>query len=381
MPLYFKKRRILYIANSLVVISGGVERRNLDQILYLKNKGLEVEICVLRHIGPMADIYRKHGVSVHYFRVYETFEDRRAQFFFLNFFRFYFFLLRRRYYTIVGTQPPSHYLVRFACFPTFGRKVFVMERGNTYRRKKKYFFWDRLLSLWTEKVICVSKATRDGLLDTSHIKPDKLVLIEEAYKKEECLEKPKKLEELEEWIQSSFVFGNIGSFIPTKRHEVLIKAFGKVSEKFRGIKLVLIGDGTLSEEIRLLTEKLCIDKQVKFMGEVENTYCYYPLFDVFVFPSISEGFPGVLVEAWLCRLPAVCADVKPMNDYIIHKRNGILFKPDDVNDLANWMEYLIKHRSEAKIMGAEGQQTAKNRFDYGKQMQKLHNVLTCNVSK
>jgi len=370
---YYRKRRILYVANSLVVISGGVERRNLDQILYLKKKGLEVDICVLRHIGPMADVYRKHGISVYYFRVYETYEDRRVKFFFLNFFRFYFFLFKKRYHTIVGTQPPSHYMVRCASFPPLGRKVFVMERGNTYHRKKKYFFWDRLFSLWTEKIICVSEATRDGLLETSHISPDKLVLIEEGYKREECLNKP---EELARWIQGNFVFGNIGSFIPTKRHEVLIRAFRKVSKNFAKVKLVIIGEGEGSEELYSLVERLGINNKVKFVGEVENTHCYYPLFDVFVFPSVSEGFPGVLVEALLHRLPVICADVRPMSDYITHEKNGILFQPDDVDELADWMEYSIRNTERMSLLGNRGYQTAREKFDYEKQLEKLFNVLT-----
>ncbi len=370
--LLFKKNRFIYVVNSLVVVSGGVERRNLDQILYLRSKGLQVDICVLRHIGPMADIYREHGIPVHYFRVYETFKNRRVKFFPLNFLRFYFFLFKEKYYTIIGTQPPSHYLVRFAYLPTLGRKVFTMERGNTYLRKKKYFLWDKICSLWTRKIICISEATRDGLLETSHISPTKLIVVEEGYKKEDCEDPP---ETLQARLKDKFVFGCVGGFIPTKRHDVFIRAFAKVNQVYPETRAVIIGEGVLSEELHSLAQSLGMGERIIFTGAVMNTHCYYPLFNAFVFPSIQEGLGGVFVEAWLHELSVICTDVRPMKDYIHHMENGILFKPDDVNDLANWMEYLIKHRPEAKIIGAKGHQTANERFDFEKQLGKLYTVL------
>ncbi len=370
--MIFKRERVLYVVNSLVVNSGGVERRNLEQILYLRGKGLQVDVCVLRHIGPMAGEYQRQGIPVYYFRVYETYVDKRAKFFIFNFLRFYFFLLTKRYKTIVGTQAPSHYLVRFACFPPLGRVVYAMERGNTYNRKRKYFFWDRFCSLWTEKIICVSKATRDGMLETSNIRPTKLVVIEEGCKKVECLDSPHALKKR---LKGKFVFGYVGEFIPTKRHDVLIKAFKRITKTYPETRLIIIGEGDLSDRLHSLVKELGIEKQVVFTGVVENTHCYYPLFNAFVFPSISEGLGGVFVEAWLHHLPVVCADVRPMSDYVVHRRNGLLFAPDDVDDLFKWMEFLILNRVEGAKLGEEGYKTAFEAFDFEKQLKKLYQLI------
>jgi len=369
----FDKKKVLYVVNSLVVSAGGVERRNLEQILHLRNQGLRVDVCVLRHIGPMAEVYRKNGIPVYYFRVYETYEDRKVKFFITNFLKFYFFLLKKRYFAIIGTQPPSHYLVRLASFPSLGRKIYTMERGNTFNRKKKYSFWDRLFSFWTKKSICVSRASRDGLIETSHINPKKLAVIEEGYKKEECLGS---LDVLKKTVKDKYVFGCVGSFIPTKRHDILIKAFCKIHETFPETRLIIVGDGELAPKLHLLVEELRIEKSVIFTGVVDNTHCYYPLFDAFVFPSISEGLGGVFVEAWLHFLPVICSDMRPMKDYIDHMKNGLLFAPDDVGDLSKWMKFLILNREKGKELGWEGNKTARETFDYEKQLDKLYKLMT-----
>jgi len=81
------------------------------------------------------------------------------------------------------------------------------------------------------------------------------------------------------------------------------------------------------------------------------------------------------VEAWLHELPVICADVRPMSDYITHEERGLLFKPDDVDDLAYWMSYLIQNRKKAGILGQRGHRIARNKFDYEKQLEKLYGIL------
>ena len=364
---WFEQKKILFVLNSLVE-NGGAERRTLDQVLYFREQGFYVDVCVLRHVGEMAERYRTHGIRVFYFRAYETYDDRRVKFFPINFVHFLFFILRGRYAIVIGTQPPSHYLVRFACFPPMGRKIFTIERGDRFYRKKKYYFWDRFCSLWTEKIICVSKATRDGLIEVSGVKPEKLVAIEEGYKKTPCKEVPVALEES---LKERYVFGYVGGLIPTKRPDVLIKAFKLVNDRFPEMRLVLIGAGVMGSKLRSMVKDLQIEDRVIFAGSVENPHCYYPLFDAFIFPSVLEGLGGVFVEAWFHKLPVICSDMRPMNDYIIHMKNGLLFKPDDVEDLAKWMEYLYSHRDAGAKMGEAGYRVATETFDYERQLKRL----------
>ena len=372
MPEFFDKNKVLYVANSLVA-NAGAERRSLEQICFLKDRGLSVEICVLRALGPMADKYREQKIRIHFHKVYEAGENQRLHFSFFKFLKFYLFLLKQRHGIIIGIQPPAHYLVRFACFPPLGRKIYAMERGNTFLRKKKYFFWDRFCSLWTTRIICISKLVCDGLIETSGIKPGKVNVIEQGYKKGKNENLP---ENLNDHLYGNIVFGCVAMFIPSKRQDILIRAFKPINDKYPKTRLVLIGSGNSEHDLRLLVNNLRLDNKIIFTGNVENPHSYYPFFDVFVFPSILEGMGGVYVEAWLHHLAVICADIRPMNDYVIHMKNGILFTPDSVCDLSKWMRFLIDNPTVRKQLGKEGNKTAKTVFDYKKQMNRLYHLIT-----
>lgn len=106
----------------------------------------------------------------------------------------------------------------------------------------------------------------------------------------------------------TFVIGNIASFIPAKNHSFLIDLMEKIVEKKENVKMVLIGDGQLWEEIREKVQRKGLKNNIILMGRVWLSEIYYSVFDVFVMPSLHEGFPFVVLEAQASRLPIVASD-------------------------------------------------------------------------
>lgn len=370
----FKKNRILYVANSLVA-NGGVEGRNLEQILYLRQRGLETEICILRSIGDMADTYQNHGIPVYYFHSYDTGQSQNLKIYPRHLLRFWLFLIRRRYGVIVASQAPSQYLVRLLCFPFSGRRIFVMERTSILNRKPRYRKLDRLLSTWTERIICISQIVADQLQELCKVPSKKITVLEEGY---QISTETNPNSVLQKKLQNCFVFGCVSSFSSEKGHKILIRAFASIYPMNHQMRLVLVGDGELRYEIEDLVVNLGLTESVMFTGNVANPHKYYPLFDVFVFPSISEGLGGVFVEACLHKLPVICSDLRPMKDYIRHMQEGLLFTPDDPGDLAKMMRFLYENPKELKIVANDGFERVKTFFDYNRQMAKLYDLLVKN---
>ncbi len=369
----FQSNRVLYVANSLVV-NGGVERRNLDQILHLREQDLEVHVCVLRAVGDIAEVYRSHGIPVFHFHAYDTGENRPLQIHVPALLRFWWFVLRGRYGVIVGSQFPSHYLARLACLPPLGRRVFAMERGITANRKAKYRRLDRLCALWTRRVICISGAVADQLHKASRVPQRKLQVIEEGYAPLPAIPPPPP--ELRETLHGTTLIGCVGNFTPLKRQETLVRAFARVHRHRPNTRLILVGDGDRREDVEQVAEHLDIRHAVIFTGAVDNAHAYYPLFDLFAFPSVSEGLGGVFVEARLHKLPVICADVRPMSDYIRHGVDGLLFASDDADDLDRQINVLLDNPELSRRISAEGCEQAKRVFDNERQMARLHALLT-----
>ena len=72
--------------------------------------------------------------------------------------------------------------------------------------------------------------------------------------------------------------------------------------------LLLIGDGTLRNEIEKKVTELGLKEDVIFLGRTEEVYKWLNAMDIMVFPSRFEGFPNVLIEWQISGLPCIISD-------------------------------------------------------------------------
>lgn len=95
----------------------------------------------------------------------------------------------------------------------------------------------------------------------------------------------------------TLVIGHIGRFVEQKNHRFLIDIFNEVHKKNKDSILLLAGQGPLMKEMKEKVNSLGLTKNVKFLGQRNDTNELYQAFDVFLLPSLYEGLPVVGVEA------------------------------------------------------------------------------------
>ncbi|NLK66989.1 MAG: glycosyltransferase family 1 protein [Campylobacteraceae bacterium] len=98
-------------------------------------------------------------------------------------------------------------------------------------------------------------------------------------------------------LEDKIVIGHIGRFSFEKNHKFLLDIFKKVLDKNPSFHLVLVGDGELFSEAKEQAKSLEIYENISFIGNSDKANEYYNSFDIFVLPSLHEGFGMVLVEA------------------------------------------------------------------------------------
>ena len=114
--------------------------------------------------------------------------------------------------------------------------------------------------------------------------------------------------------QDAPVIGHVGRFFFMKNHEYIVRIFAEIYKKKKDAYLLLVGGGDLMGHICELVGKIDASmfkgqgefkRHVIFAGKHYDVERYYQAFDVFVFPSLFEGLPGVVVEAQDAGLPCL----------------------------------------------------------------------------
>lgn len=112
-------------------------------------------------------------------------------------------------------------------------------------------------------------------------------------------------------IDDQFVIGHVGRFEEQKNHIRMIQIFKKINERYENSVLILIGIGTLQNECKKLAYKLGVSNKIMFLDARSDVQDIMQAFDVFLLPSLYEGFPFVLVEAQASGLACVASTNVP----------------------------------------------------------------------
>lgn len=161
----------------------------------------------------------------------------------------------------------------------------------------------------------------------------------------------------------------VGRLAAEKDLDVLIKAYRNVSRHVSDVHLVITGDGPMDARLRRdFTENVTY---TGYLGGEELAVAYASS-DIFVFPSTTETFGNVIVEAMASGLPVVGAYSGGVKDNLIDNYNGLACRPRHVEDMAAAVIKLIENDRLRKTLSVQARQhTLKKSWD--SVMQKLIN--------
>lgn len=111
------------------------------------------------------------------------------------------------------------------------------------------------------------------------------------------------------------LIGCIGRLSPEKNPRFNLQIIEEALRLDPSVRLVMLGDGELREEVQMAIAEKGLDEKVYLLGAVDNVYQWLSAIDCLVMPSIFEGLPFVLVEAQATGIPCVVSSaVSPEAD-------------------------------------------------------------------
>ena len=225
------------------------------------------------------------------------------------------------------------------------------------------------------KVVCISEVVAKHATNTLGVKKENVKVL---YNGVPSIEIDKNKNEIRQTLNissSDFVTLFVGRLEKQKSVHILLLAAAELKNKIPNIKVIILGDGSLAEDLKKLSQKLEIETLVEFRGVTKNSELYFAASDLFVLPSIFEGIPLVILEAFRANLPIVASNIEGTRELINNEINGWLFPVEDHKKLAELILQMHKNTEIRIKIGKSGYESFKNKFDivnYAKQLELLY---------
>lgn len=214
----------------------------------------------------------------------------------------------------------------------------IHNNPSYYPSSEKFFLSTIYKMPNVEKVITVSNGISEHLSTSFNLKNVNVIynpVDDEEIDSKICEKKP---------IEGEYIIG-VGRLHKQKRFDLLIKAYS-ISKLKGKVKLVILGEGPLKEELQRLIDNLELEKDVLLIGLQINPYIYMKHSKYLVLTSDHEGFPLVLIEALYCGTPVISVNCNyGPNEVIINNYNGILLPDNQVDTISKAMDKLYEEQN------------------------------------
>jgi glycosyltransferase involved in cell wall biosynthesis len=135
-----------------------------------------------------------------------------------------------------------------------------------------------------------------------------------------------------------------------KGHSYLLEAVAKL-KPLHPVKLLILGTGPMKGQLEMLTRKLRLGEDVRFLGEQLDIPGWLSAMDIFVQPSLWEGLPNSMLEAMALGLPVVATRVDGVPEAVAHDISGLLCNPKDSQALFVLLQDLVVETELRKTLG------------------------------
>jgi len=241
--------------------------------------------------------------------------------------------------------------------------VFIHVEHNISDHKKSFhIMFNKLTSIFTDKIVCVSENARESLRRVEKTAADKILVIHNGINTDRFTNIDKKNERHDSIMR----VGIVGRFAEQKGHIYFIEAAVKIVESYKDVEFIFVGDGHLRQMIENKVSECGLDGYCKFLGVRSDVDQLLQTFDMFILSSLWEGLPISLLEAQYFGVPAVVTDVGGIGEVIVDGINGLLVPPRDPQAMANAILKLLYDSDLRKELGRSGQEVFFSKFTVDK---------------
>lgn len=327
------------------------------------------------------EITNKKGIKIYYIK--ELIRNINPYYDLIAFFKILKCIKKEKFDIVYTHTSKAGFLGRVAAFLSKVPRIIHCSHGHIfYGYFNKFFsacviFIEKFLAKLTDKIIVFTEHERKDNLKFKIGKKEQFVIIPQGIdlKKFDIninVENKKKEFNIS---NNEKVIGVIARLVPVKGHIYFFHALKLVIEKIKDIKVLIVGDGELMDELKNKVKELGLTKIVLFLGNRNDVPEIMNICDLIVLSSFNEGFGLSLVEALICGKPVIATSVGGIPEVIKDKETGLLVSPRNSFALGEAIISLISNDLLMKEMGEKAKICAKNKFDIQNMVESWFNII------
>ena len=248
-------------------------------------------------------------------------------------------LTQRKEYDIIHVQCSAG-LGSFPSAITGALASFLLNKKFIFTYHNSKILYQRLFKICLRRadtIFFVSQLQKDLIQKYYPEMTRKVVTIANGFDQSKfCLENQRECRESLRLPKNKKILLAIGNLLEVKGHRYLVEAMKIVKDKRKDVICIIIGSGSLKQELNDQIMQLRLEKDIILTGG--KPHDEIPLWmnacDLFVLPSLNEGNPTVMFEALGCGKPFVGTKVGGVPEVITSDESGLLIEPADPEDLA-----------------------------------------------
>ncbi len=321
------KIKILYFLNS--VVRGGVEEHVLGLLKNIdKDKFEPILVCPEKLIGLLQEDLE--DLKVKYYAIdIRRWKNIKEIFKFIK-------IMRDEKPDIVNSHlfGATKFAAPLAKLSGVAKIIETAHLREGWRKGiKKAYFVDRFFYRFVDKIIAVSNAVKEYLVNEKRIAEGKIEVIHNGVDLEKF--KPGDTFLLKQGDRSPkngtspLLIGVIGRLEPQKGHKYLLEAIKLLDGELSNVKFLIVGDGALRNELENKCRDLKIEEMVEFLGFRKDIQDIFQKIDLVILPSLYEGLPLVALEAGAMAKPIIATAVDGSREVVVDNETGLLVPPRD----------------------------------------------------
>lgn len=258
-------------------------------------------------------------------------------------------------------------------------KVIAAQRHLRLSERLIHEWGTRYIQKLAHRVLVNSEAIRDHIMAADSVPESKVVVIRNGVFAEALSSRIR--DEYRTLLcrklslpLSTKLIGIVARLEPVKGHRYLIEAAAQVIKSEPHAHFVLIGDGTLREEIEQQTAQLGITHHVHLLGDRNDAAKLAAAFDVSVLASLHEGLPNAVMEAMAVAVPVVATAVGGVKEMIKDGETGFLVPPANSELMARRILDALRQREISELIALRGRQYLLNYFSMQRMVESTENL-------